>query len=332
MSASWPEFVQMLNLPTAAEALADNAIYPLPALSFLQIEGPDAAKFLQGQLSCDVNAVSPEHSSIGSHCTPKGRMLSSFRILQVHAERFLLAMDHSIIEEAKKALAKYIVFSKAEIQKNDWVAIGLHGEQAKNNLQNIFSSIPEGDYQQLIKDDAIIICTSQKQQSYEIYLSPEQAIILWPRLSQGIAIHNAQQQTLIQHDLGLVFIEQASFDAFIPQMFNYQATPAVNFKKGCYTGQEIVARMQYLGKLKRHMYHYLLECNQPLNTGDSVYIADKKQAIGDIVSAVKTAEKRWDVLMILTHEGAGAETLHCNENELTNLQKQALPYDVEGLV
>ena len=329
MSTSWSEFINTLALSQSAEPLADNVIYPLPALSFLQIVGPDANKFLQGQLSCDVNSVTKDQSSLGSHCTPKGRMLSSFRLCQNDDNSYWLALHSSITEAAQKALAKYIVFSKAEISQSDKVAIGLHGAAAIKNLTTLFGDIPTADYQQKIIDTGVLICTSSQLQSYELYIDAAQATEVWDELAQGLSIKNAQQQKLIQHQLGLAFVEQATFDAHIPQTFNYQATPAVSFKKGCYTGQEIVARMQYLGKLKRHLYHYKVHSEAELSAGNAVYIEEKKQAIGDIVSTVKTAEKEWDILLILTEEGKAAEQLLVETVPLTQLQTVTLPYEIE---
>lgn len=331
---SWPAFIESLALDNTACEQLETAIYPLSDTAILQISGPDAEKFLQGQLSCDVSNVTLSNSGLGSHSTPKGRMLSSFRLLQQDKNSYLLIMHASIAEAAEKALAKYIVFSKAEIsQATTLSGIALHGKKAAANLQSTFAleSLPNADYAQLQHEDVIIICTSAEQQSYEIYLPTVQAITLWPSLSVGVAVTSAAQQKLLQHDQGLAFVEQATLDAHIPQAFNYQATSAISFKKGCYTGQEIVARMQYLGKLKRHMYHYRLRCSNQLRAGDSVHLESEGKSIGDIVSAVAIGEQAWDVLMILTDAGAKADTLY-SDGAMTQLERCPLPYKVEGLI
>src|SRR5690606_16752353 len=127
---------------------------------------------------------------------------------------------------------------------------------------------------------------------------------------------------------GLAFVQQAIVEEFIPQMFNYQATPAISFKKGCYTGQEIVARMQYLGKLKRHLYHWQADAGL-LNVGDTLFIEQGKQGSGNIASAVAIGEQRWDVLVILTDDAAGAAQLFTETGTLSNITKLALPYTLE---
>ena len=330
MSSKWQDFITSLSISDAPSSLAENAIYPLTNQSLLQVFGPESTIFLQGQLSCDVPLLTLNQSGLGSHNTAKGRMRSSFRLALIEENNFLLRVHSSISSQAKGALSRYIVFSKAEVEvAEDWVAIGMHGEKAISLLNNIFSQIPEKEYQQHIEDQVVIICTSEQQKSYEIYLHEDKAIELWPQLSEGLAISSAQQHQLLQHQLGLAFVEAQTFEVYIPQMFNYQATPAISFTKGCYTGQEIVARMHYLGKLKRHMYRYTAEFQNTINAGDAVFISDKEQSIGNIVSAVQTANSEWDLLMVLTDDGVAANALSLESGSFDKLNKIDLPYSIE---
>lgn len=326
MADSWQSFLQSQSLIAPVSAGDDNAIYPLPH-QFLQVKGPDASKFLQGQLSCDVNPVSLTHSSIGSHNTPKGRMLSSFRLLKNAEESYLLRVDASITDSAKAALAKYIVFSKADItHREDLQAFGLHGEQARQALQQEFAELPDADYQQLSSDTYLIICTSATTPSYEIIGTTDALITLWQTLNEKLTSYSAAQHQLLEHKLGLAFVGETTQDEFIPQMFNYQLTPAVNFKKGCYTGQEIVARMQYLGKLKRHMYRYHCHSTQSLQAGQKLFMAEKNQSIGDIASAIALPDDQWDLLLVLTDPAAEAKQLQTEQGELQQLTQLTLPY------
>ena len=107
MSREWDTFLSTLKPASEYTTFVENAIYPCIPCGFLTIQGPDAGKFLQGQLSCDVSTLSETLSGLGSHSTAKGRMLSSFRILQTDEHTYLLKMHNSIIEQAKAALAKY---------------------------------------------------------------------------------------------------------------------------------------------------------------------------------------------------------------------------------
>lgn len=328
MSEIWQRFIVSLQLPQQPSPLFSDAIYPLDAHRFLDINGQDAAKFLQGQLSCDVQQVSLIQSSLGSHSNAKGRMQSSFRICRYSDNGFLLRVHHSIQEQAKAALAKYIVFSKASMSiNNNQVGIGLHGKKAYNALSRHFSAIPNRDYEQIVTNDCILICTSAEKSSYEIYAHQDQCIDLWRALSTDLTPCNCEQHHLLENHLGLAFLEIGTYDAFIPQMFNYQMTPAISFKKGCYTGQEIVARMHYLGKIKRHMRHFTTQHFGDIAAGDAVFTQEKEQSIGDVVSAVKTALDEWDLLINITDINAGT-SLKIAANTLSNINEVPLPYSL----
>jgi tRNA-modifying protein YgfZ len=330
MSDIWQLFIDSLALNNSPAPLLTDAVYPLSAHRFIDVNGIDAAKFLQGQLSCDLQQISLGQSGLGSHSNAKGRMQSSFRICRYTENGFLLRVHHSIQEQAKNALAKYIVFSKATISINkDWVGIGLHGKKARQDLSRLFSHIPDGDFQQCIENNCIVICSSAEKHSYEIYTQPEKAIELCKVLSSDLPFCNSEQHHLLENHLGLAFVETGTFDAFIPQMYNYQCTPAISFKKGCYTGQEIVARMHYLGKIKRHMRHYTAECAIDIQAGDAVFKTEGEQSVGDIVSAVKIGNTAWDLLINLTDEAATQHELRTPQAALTEMLPLALPYTLE---
>lgn len=327
MNESWQHFIDSLALGNMASPLQANAIYPQTTQGFIEISGIDAAKFLQGQLSCDIQQLTLEQSGLGSHSNAKGRMQSSFRICRYENNSFLLRIHHSILEQARTALAKYIVFSKATIAINtNRAGIGLHGDKVPGLLKQFFSIIPNSDYQQHIENDSILICTSATRHSYEIYTTTEKAIALWQNLSKELLPCTASQHQLLENHLGLAFVEAGTFDAFIPQMFNYQATPAISFRKGCYTGQEIVARMHYLGKMKRHMRHYTAEHAKNIAAGDDVFSGNSEQSIGDIVSCVSTGKKQWDLLINLTDEAAKNGVLNLATGSLEKVQELELPY------
>ncbi len=329
MSSKWQDFIKSLSISDAPQELAENIIYPLTNQSLLQVFGPESTIFLQGQFSCDVPLLTLQQSGLGSHNTAKGRMRSSFRIALIEENNFLLRVHSSIKSQAKAALAKYIVFSKSEVDvAEDWVAIGMQGEKARESLNNVFSQVPDKEYQQLIENQVVLICTSETHQSYELYLHEDKAIELWPQLANGLTTTGAAQHQLLQNQQGLAFVEANTFEVYIPQMFNYQVTPAISFTKGCYTGQEIVARMHYLGKLKRHMYHYTAVFSGNIKSGDTVFIEGKEQSIGNIVSAVKTADSQWDLLMVLTDEGFEANALSLETGALEQLTKVELPYSI----
>lgn len=294
-----------------SSVLAENALYPLNS-AFLQVSGPDAVKFLQGQLTADVQLVNPQTSSMAAHCNAKGRMQSSFRLANTAENTFILRLHSNLITFAQEQLQKYAVFSKVSLEQlDDFYGVGLHGEKAKAALQAFIGSntLPSEDFGQVIVQDMVIVCTSKQLSSYEIYGASAALSSLWHALKQRIPTFQSSQHQWLEYELGLAFVEDATKGGFIPQMFNYQNTPAISFNKGCYTGQEIVARMHYLGANKRDLYRAQLTANA-LTLGTNLSLQPNKQSCGHIVSLVQTGEQQWLALLVLTAAAAEAATLY----------------------
>jgi folate-binding protein YgfZ len=309
--------------------LLENAVYRLSDHTFLQVAGPDASRFLQGQLSCDVQAITPEQSSIGSHNTPQGRMRCSFRILHNGENSYLLRLHHSIAESALAGFGKYIVFSKAKAtQAANYTGIGLHGKNATTVITNLLGRAPDSDYQQLTKEQCLVICTSAAIPAYEIYLPTEKADELWQQLSTPLPVADARQHRLVEHQLGLAFVEKETAEEYLPQLFNYQATPAISFTKGCYTGQEIIARTHYLGKLKKHLRHVTATLQGQITTGESIHAGENNKSVGNVISAVHISESQIDLLAVVAESANLQERLQLACGTLEKLQEVELPYSL----
>lgn len=314
---------------TAVEP-ADNLITVLSHYGFLAINGPDSATFLQGQTTCNLNEVSPLQSRAGAYCTPKGRMLSSFHIASLDLEQYLLRMRRPLVENTRTVLAKYIVFSKAE-QTNasdDYLAIGLHGDMAKTAINNSFGACPNGQHKTLTSAGNIVIQLDQTGQNFECWLRTEQLATLWPKLSEGLELQGSQSWELLAIRRGEGEVTAATIEAFTPQMLNYQLTGAVSFNKGCYTGQEVVARLHYKAKLKRQMYRIRLDA-APLQPGQPLYRDSGEQSIGDIVNAVSLNNNQTEALATISVKEVGQKTLFVDSNEV-NFEVLSLPYAINN--
>ena len=231
--------------------------------SMLLISGTNTKQFLQGQLTCDVQQLchqtdantSPHtrsQTTLGAHCTPKGRMLFSFRACQLNDEQIVLVFHHSLMPIALASLKKYSLFSRVELSdiSTEYKLLGLY-EQHFDALSTLFPTPPtkineashctiEGHHAMLIKID---------HHRYEAWLPKGIATDHLPITKGTTQWHFGN----IMAGIGEVRIETS--EQFIPQMLNLQVLGnGISFQKGCYTGQEIVARMAYLGKLKKRMY------------------------------------------------------------------------------
>ncbi|MGY2137144.1 CAF17-like 4Fe-4S cluster assembly/insertion protein YgfZ [Pseudomonas reactans] len=306
--------------------MADSAFFcPLSHEGVLAVRGADAAKFLQGQLTCNLNYLSDTQASLGARCTQKGRMQSSFRIL-LQGDGVLLAMTTDLLEPQLADLKKYAVFSKSKLTDESaaWVRFGL--VNADTALASLGLELP-ADTDSVARNDTLIA----------IRISPDRAE-LWVPAEQGDAVRGQLAATLEQADLnewllgqiraGIGQVMPQTRELFIPQMLNLQAVGGVSFKKGCYTGQEIVARMQYLGKLKRRLYRLSLDAPELPEPGTPLFSPSHNSAIGEVVIAAKAVESI-ELLAVLQAEAADSGDVHVGTLEGPGLQLLDLPYTLD---
>lgn len=293
----------------------------------LSIRGIDAKQFLQGQITCNLNYLSDSRSSLGARCTPKGRMLSNFRIVQ-EADGYLLAMDKSLVELQLNELKKYAVFSKSTLSdaSEQWVRFGLY--QPKHMLEVL--GIELNNETNSVTHANQMIAIRINEEYCELWADADYAACLHKRLA------NHMQETelnfwklgLIRAGIGLVNAQTS--DSFIPQIFNMPALDAVSFKKGCYTGQEIVARMQYLGKLKRHLHRFLINTDQLPTLGASIVSEHSKAAVGEVVSAALNETQHVELLAIVPEQAFENDQLKLENEQGLALQLLDLPYCIDA--
>src|SRR5690554_4386523 len=238
----------------------------------LAVQGTDATRILQGQLTCDVDALQPGEHTLGARCNPQGRMQSSFRLLKLSEQSYLLAMAADLLEPQQQDLSRYAVFFKVQLTdaSQQWVRLGLWGEAAA-------TAIAGADLAQASDDEETGRALATGEHTWEIWLPAAQAEKKVRALSTQAQPLPVEAWELQQIRLGLGQVRGGTRESFIPQMLNLQQLGGVSFRKGCYTGQEIVARMQYLGKLKRRMYRLLWDGEQVPAPGTAVHRAGRSE-------------------------------------------------------
>ncbi len=305
----------------------DNMIAVLPHYGLLAINGPDTAKFLQGQTTCNLDEIDDTHTRPGAYCTPKGRMVTSFQLARLNSENYLLRMRRPLVESSQAVLAKYIVFSKAEQYNasDKYLVVGLHGDKAKAAINTAFGTTPKGLHESVINDGNIAIQLDQTGKTFECWVLADNVPTLWPTLSDGLHLQGSQSWELLAIRHGQGEVTEQTTEAFTPQMLNYQITGAVSFTKGCYTGQEVVARLHYKGKLKRHMYRIMVEAS-PLSPGATIYNSTGEQRIGEIVNAVSLNDHQTEALAVIAHKDIEENTLTTD----TKIKVLSLPYAINS--
>lgn len=307
--------------------MADLAFFtPLDHEALLAVRGPDAAKFLQGQLTCNLNYLSATASSLGARCTAKGRMTSSFRIVQ-DGDGYLLAMAAELLDAQLADLKKYAVFSKSTLANESaaWLRLGLSGGDAA--LLGLDLELPAEADSVARNDDLIAIRLPGGRA--ELWAPSARADELRARLAAQLPLAPLNDWLLGQVRAGVGQVFGATRELFIPQMINLQALGGVSFKKGCYTGQEIVARMQYLGKLKRRLQRLAMAGDEPPAIGTELFSPVHGSSVGEVVLAAR-AESGVELLAVLQEDAVADRRLHLGTADGPALSLLDLPYSLDS--
>ncbi|MFB3305205.1 YgfZ/GcvT domain-containing protein [Pseudomonas sp. AMR01] len=306
--------------------MADSAFFcPLSHEGVLAVRGSDAAKFLQGQLTCNLNYLSDTQASLGARCTQKGRMQSSFRIV-LQGDGVLLAMATELLEPQLADLKKYAVFSKSKLTDESaaWARFGL--ANADEALASLGLELP-AETDSVARTETLLAIRVSPGRT-ELWVPAESADFVRNQLAAMLKQAELNEWLLGQIRAGIGQVMPQTRELFIPQMLNLQAVGGVSFKKGCYTGQEIVARMQYLGKLKRRLYRLSLNADQLPDPGTPLFAPSHNSAIGEVVISAK-ADGAIELLAVLQAEAAESGDVHLATLEGPGLHLLELPYSLD---
>lgn len=312
----------------AAEQLAardGTILVPLVHLAPMHFAGEDTTAFLQGQLSSDVSRVSSTQAQLSSYSTPKGRMLASFLLLQ-DGEGHVLLPSADIRDAVLKRLSMFIMRSKVKASAPAMALLGLAGPQAESLLQQQFGSVPQGDFSVASAGTTRIVRVPHL--GFVICTPEAEVAAIWQGLSGGATPAGPVAWQWREIQAGIVRITGSTQELFVPQMANFDLTGAVSFTKGCYPGQEIVARTQYLGKLKKRAYLAHAEGSAALAAGQSLYSPDLgEQATGQIANVAPAPGGGHDLLAII-HSSSVEHGVHLDSSSGPLLQMLPLPYSL----
>ncbi|MFT4519007.1 MAG: folate-binding protein YgfZ [Halioglobus sp.] len=296
--------------------------------SLLHIVGPDSLTFLQGQTTCDTRLVDANRSVPGVYCTPQGRVVCDFMLAQLGHEHFAMRMRRAIRSASSTVFGKYIIFSKATLDdsRDDWVTIGLWGAEIRSALSELFDEVPAQQFTACSGDGYALLQTDEAGQHFECYLDAEHASGILKNIQDALSPSPESQWQAQQIAAGIARIEAETVEEFVPQILNYDFTGHLDFGKGCYTGQEVVARLHYRGKSKRRTFLAQLSIAEKLVAGTPVYTLGNEQSVGNVINSSIEGETI-QLLVAATISGA-AEGLYLHSADGEKLVIGDLPYSI----
>ena len=315
---------------TEEREAASFELTDLSALGLLSIEGPDAARFFQGYATANVELATPGRAIPSALCTREGRTIATFRFWG-SADTLTLRLHRALIAPVHDLLARYIVFSKAElvIPGDDLVGIGLMGESSAEALADLLGSAPAEGRVVHGKHGAIALRARGEMPRFELWLPRESAAQAWTALEAGARRVSFSRWLAHRIRAGYVDLSPRTAGAYVPQALNLQALDQIAFDKGCYLGQEVVARMQYLGKVKKRMFRFSVAAEGRACPPLGAELCDAPEdgrVVGDVVAAAED-EGRCEMLAVVRVDAAHAPVFLDGRA----LKAEMLPYEVPAL-
>ncbi len=296
--------------------------------SLLAIQGEDARTFLQGQLTNDIEKLSPLQSQLTGFCNPKGRLIANFRLIQ-NGDTIFAIIPQDMFDATLQQLQKYVVRAQVVMgNASDALAhIGASGDKAAEQLQSHLGALPENLHDVLQHDKFLTIKVGDFR--YQVFGALDDCKALWQHLDVQCAAVGAQHWQLLNIRDGIPEITAPVSEAFVPQMVNMDLIGAVSFDKGCYTGQEIIARTHYLGKQKRRMFRIKLLCDAQPKVADELATdtSTENQYTGTLVTAQPAIDNGYEALAVIQIQAAENETLRLKGVE-SEIEILPLPYKV----
>ena len=298
-------------------------IHPLFTEGLLRVSGMDAEAFLQGQLTNDVRELDGNRSQLTAYCTPQGRMLASLLAWR-DGDGYLLQLPRELCDGIRTRLQRYVL--RARVKLVDDTAskslIGMGGPGSTGLIRELFGKAPPESMAKVTVDNTTIIGLGLDL--FELVIDASLAMSLWDRLAQHArpAGTPAWQWRLICAPIPVITL--ATQEQFVPQMANLEQLGAVNFTKGCYPGQEIVARSQYRGEVKRRLFRWHVEGEAPA-PGQPIYSAEAPaQAVGIVVNAAPAPTGGHDILAVVRIDQAEAGGLRLGKADGPALERLPL--------
>lgn len=310
------------------QVLQTTVLADLSHYALVQASGKDASQFLQGQFTNDMREVNDTRSQVSSWCSPKGRILVNFRLFKRNDAYYLL-LPIDCLAATLKRLQMYVLRSDVKLVdvSDSLVRLGVSGDQSAQLLQmGLGIELPNEDNGCVTVGDVTVLKIAGIMPRYLVIGEPD--VLQTFCQQQSMPFVGVKAWGLLDILTGYPQITAATADMFVPQMVNFELIGGVNFKKGCYAGQEIVARLQYLGNLKQRMYLGRIQTDSAPAAGAFLYVAGQEQSIGQLVSAQPHPQGGYAALAVLQIARADAPAIHLGSAEGALFSLEPQPYEL----
>ncbi|KAB7627544.1 YgfZ/GcvT domain-containing protein [Alkalilimnicola sp. S0819] len=325
----WQEiFATAPELQTAPAAAEGNspAIAALPGFGVLGVSGADAAGFLHNQLSNDAENLGPDESRLAAYCSPKGRVIAVV-LLYREGEDFRLLAPVDLLDTLRKRLTMFVLRSKVSITdlSAERLVWGLGGRGLAETLDAVGLGAPDTGKTVGHEDGTSLLRLPGETARYLLISTPDAATRRLTALRAQFLPQSAEGWALGDIRAGLPWVLDATRETWVPQTLNLDLIGGINFRKGCYPGQEVVARMKYLGKLKRRCYRISLSGSEAPAPGSEVRDGDEK-LVGELVNVAADGAGGYEALAALRMDALD-KPLSCEGHPVT---LRDLPYEISN--
>ncbi|CNI71510.1 tRNA-modifying protein YgfZ [Yersinia bercovieri] len=323
------------NTPFAAQPPVASSELPLTLISLedwalVTLTGADRVKYLQGQVTADIDALPADQHILCAHCDAKGKMWSNLRLFY-RGEGLAFIERRSLLDNQLSELKKYAVFSKVVIAAQpETVLLGIAGAQARAALAELFAELPDAEHPVLQQGSSTLLHFSLPAERFLLVTDTEQAQQLIDKLADSAQLNNSQQWLALDIEAGFPIIDVDTSAQFIPQATNIQALNGISFSKGCYTGQEMVARAKYRGANKRALYWLAGQASRVPAVGEDLewQLGENWRRTGSVLAAIQLSDGKVWVQAVLNNDLAAESVLRVRDDADSVLSIQPLPYSL----
>lgn len=310
------------HLPLTLISLEDWALVTL--------NGPDTVKYLQGQVTADIETLPADQHVLCGHCDAKGKMWSNLRLFH-RGEGFAYLERRGVLDSQLAEIKKYAVFSKLTIAAdNEAVLLGVAGFQARAALAGIFNNLPDAEHQVVQDGETTLLHFSLPAERFLLVTTAAVAEKLVDKLREQAELNDSQQWLTLDIEAGYPVIDAANSGQLIPQATNLQALEGISFSKGCYTGQEMVARAKFRGANKRALYWLEGKAGRVPQPAEDLelQLGENWRRTGTVLSAAKLADGTLWVQVVLNNDLDAGSKLRVRDDAASQLAIKPLPYSL----